>query len=316
MVEKKICAIVLNYNGYSDTIKCVDSIINSEVFPEIVVVVDNCSIDESILELKKYFSSVRASFVDFSFFEYLSYKDACDEIGRHGVRPVIVLLGSSHNGGYASGNNLGLSLAMELGVDACWILNNDTVVSQTALKSMCARLFSSPDEKVGLCGSLVCYADGSDRVQCCGGGHTNIWTGLSVLAGHMMPRGHAQSVPARDVEKELNFIYGASVMVSRSFLEEVGLMDERFFLYCEEQDWAWRGFKHGFRLGYAPDAVVYHSEGATTGMNQRSRTLRRMLQLTRSRILLAAKHKPLAMFTVVVSCAFAALRLAFRSRRG
>ena len=316
MVEKKICALVLNYNGYKDTIRCVDSIINSEVVPEIVVVVDNCSVDESIFELKKHFLSLRTHFVDLSFFDFLSNKDMCDEICKHDVRPVIVLLGSSHNGGYASGNNLGLSLAMELGVDACWVLNNDTVVSRSALECMCARLFSSPGEKIGLCGSLVCYADGSDRVQCCGGGYTNIWTGLSVLAGQMMPRELAQAVPASDVEKGLNFIYGASVMVSRSFLEEVGLMDERFFLYCEEQDWAWRGVKHGFRLGYAPDAVVYHSEGATTGMNQRSRTLRRMLQLTRSRVLLAAKHKPLAMFTVVVSCVFAALRLAFRSRRG
>ena len=316
MIEKKICAIVLNYNGYNDTIKCIDSIINSEYVPNIVVVVDNFSTDDSVLELKKYFLSLPTPFVDFSVFNLLSYKDICVEISRHDVCPVIVLLGSLHNGGYASGNNLGLSLAMELGVDACWVLNNDTVVSRSALKPMCARLFSSPGEKVGLCGSLVCYADGVDRVQCCGGGHTNIWTGLSVLAGHMMPRELAQSIPAHDVEKGLNFIYGASVMVSRSFLEEVGLMDERFFLYCEEQDWAWRGFNHGFRLGYAPDAVVYHAEGATTGMNQRSRTLRRMLQLTRSRILLAAKHNPLAILTVMVSCVFAALRLAFRSRRG
>ena len=307
---------MLNYNGYNDTIKCVDSIINSEFVPEIIIVVDNCSVDGSIFELKKYFSTVHPSFVDFSVFEFLSYKEACVEICSHDVRPVIVLLGSSHNGGYAFGNNLGLSLAMELGADACWILNNDTVVSRSALEHMCSRLFSSSDEKIGLCGSLVCYADGSDRIQCCGGGRTNIWTGLSVLAGHMMPRELAQSIPGRDVEKGLNFIYGASVMVRRSFLVVVGLMDARFFLYCEEQDWAWRGFQHGFRLGYAPDAVVYHAEGATTGMNQRSRTLRRMLQLTRSRILLAAKHNPLAILTVMLSCVFAALRLAFRSRRG
>jgi GT2 family glycosyltransferase len=100
-------------------------------------------------------------------------------------------------------------------------------------------------------------------------------------------------------------------MASRDFIETVGLMDERYFLYSEEQDWAYSA-KGQFDFAYAPDAVLYHKEGATTGFSSRKTNLRSLYHLTRSRVLLTAKHAPWALPTVCASIVFAALRMAWR----
>jgi GT2 family glycosyltransferase len=118
------------------------------------------------------------------------------------------------------------------------------------------------------------------------------------------------------VEGRLNFICGAAVLVTREFVERVGFMDESFFLYCEEQDWAWRGLRQGFTLAYAPDAVVYHKEGASTGLNARRRSPGRLMQLARSRLLLAWKHNTLACPAVLAGGVFALARLLWRRLSG
>jgi GT2 family glycosyltransferase len=61
----------------------------------------------------------------------------------------------------------------------------------------------------------------------------------------------------------MNYVSGASLFATRAYIESVGLMDERYFLYCEEVDWC---FRRGHRrLGYAHEAIVYHAHGTTIG---------------------------------------------------
>ncbi len=94
------------------------------------------------------------------------------------TRPEELIKGNS---GYAAGNNIGLSLALHLGAEAFWILNNDTIVSANALDEMVNCLFQK--QRPGLCGSLICYQHAPELVQCRAGGKTNKWTGLSCLNG-------------------------------------------------------------------------------------------------------------------------------------
>lgn len=63
----------------------------------------------------------------------------------------------------------------------------------------------------------------------------------------------------------MTYVNGASMLVSKAFIDDVGLMDERYFLYNEEVDWCHRRGTH--RLGYAHEAVVYHAHGSTIGSN-------------------------------------------------
>jgi hypothetical protein len=216
---------------------------------------------------------------------------------------------AKYNKGYAAGNNIGLSIAFSEGADAAWILNNDTIVAPGALRAMSNKLFSK--QHYGLCGSCVLYWHAQDRVQCRGGGRTNCWTGLSRLNGNGLTKDIAQQASEGEIEESINFIYGASVMVTRSFFETIGNMDERFFLYCEEQDWAWRNNKR-FGLAYASNAIVFHKEGATTGWSASKGNLRSLWRITRSRILLFSKHAPWSLPILCCGIAYAALRLLVR----
>jgi GT2 family glycosyltransferase len=92
------------------------------------------------------------------------------------------------------------------------------------------------------------------------------------------------------------------MMVTRRFLEDVGSMNETYFLYYEEIDWATRARRGGFHLGYAPDAIVYHKEGGTIGSsaNRTKRSLMSEYYLIRSRLLFTRKYYPYFLPSVIV----------------
>lgn len=318
--QPRIGVVILNYNGWQDTIICAESVLASAVPPAWLVVVDNASPNDSVRWLRHW----AAGHMDFALPELgapgpcpkpLPLLELDEDAARHAASAPLALLRCHRNGGYAAGNNAGIRLLMDWGADAVWILNNDTVVDANALGAMSRRLFTR--ERPGLCGSLICYHD-SGLVQCRAGGCTNRWTGLFVLDGAGEDVVQARRVDAAQVERRLTFIHGASVMVSRRFIEQVGLMDERYFLYCEEQDWAYSA-RGRFDFAYAPDALVWHKEGASTGFSHASFNARRLITLTRSRLRLTARHLPLSLPSVCLGIVFAAVRMAWRRlgrRRG
>lgn len=313
----KVGLIILNYNGWQDTIACVESVLLSTVLPAWIIIVDNASTDDSVRMLRRwanvdlYTGPHKDDSSAFCSKPLQMYEIDNDEIPHTppSEEKYIILVQKNQNKGYATGNNAGIRLLMQWGADAVLILNNDTVVDKHALKAMQNRLFAK--QRPGLCGPLLRYMKNGGLVQCRGGGLTNQWTGLSVLDGYKFSVEKALLDPPEAVERRINFIYGACVMASRTFIETVGLLDERYFLYCEEQDWAY-GADGRFDLAYAPDAVVYHKEGGTTGFSSHTVNLRSLYHLAVSRILLTVKHKPWALPTVGLCIVFAALRMVCR----
>lgn len=292
-------AVILNYNGFQDTIACAESLLRSDVLPQWIVLVDNASTDDSLIRLRNWAAGESGR----PFLEV----DISQEF-RPAPEGSIVLLAASRNGGYAAGNNLGLRLLLTSGADAFLLLNNDVIVEPGAVGALLRRLFSKG--RPGLCGARIHFM-GTARVQCRAGGRTSHWTALSSLDGYGFGVEQALEEDAEAVEARINFIYGACVMASSAFVKTVGLMDERFFLYCEEQDWAYSA-RGRFDLVYAQDAVVWHREGSTTGHSYRHVNLRSLLLLTRSRLLLTWKHYPLSLPTVCLSIAFSAFRMVWR----
>lgn len=265
---KKIGVVILNYNKEKYTIDCVKSVLKGSRKPEWIVVVDNNSADESWRNLEYWVNSLSSN--------------------------SIYLLRERKNRGYAAGNNAGIKFLLNLGADAIWILNNDTIIDYAALEAMENKLFSR--KRPGLCGSLVVYGDNPDKVQCRGGGKYNRWTGLSKLNGNGLNMADALSIDENDIEEELDFIYGASMMISRKFLEEVGLFDEEFFLYREEQDIAIRA-SNKFDLAYAAQARVTHFGGISTGYETGKFRFSSFLILLKSHFRLIIKHNPCALPT-------------------
>jgi len=172
-----------------------------------------------------------------------------------------------------------------------WLLNNDTVVEPDALTALVHRLEARP--RAGQCGSrLLRYRDPA-RIEALGGEHYVRWSGATrpLGAGH----DSAERVDVRDIESRLSYVGGASLCVTRRFVERVGLIEESYFLYFEEIDWARRGGSR-FTLAYAHDSVVYHKHGQSTGGDgSPSRSLLADFFVQRNRLRFTRRHFPLSL---------------------
>src|SRR5699024_9983431 len=138
--------------------------------------------------------------------------------------------------------------------------NNDTVVGTQALRHLIDRMEEDPD--IGICGSKLIYYHDQDTLQALGGGFFNKWFGTVTTIGGQ--ESIDMTFSRDEIESRLDYIVGASMMVSEILVNKIGLLNEEYFLYYEEIDWAMRS-KEEFNLGFAPQSVVYHKEGASTG---------------------------------------------------
>lgn len=270
-MKKKVYIVLLNWNGWQDTVSCLESIFRSSYSNWTVVVCDNGSADHSIEYIKawadglqpaKAVSKELASLTQPASPKPIAWREydrAAGEAGGKADDPQLVLIQTGANLGFAGGCNVGIRYALARDdMDYVWLLNNDTVIRPDTLQHMLARMQS--EQNAGICGSTQIFLDRPNVVQAYGGAVFNKWSGRSrpIGAGSFSH----DSIDAKAVEKQLNYIIGASMLVSRPFLETVGLMADDYFLYYEEIDWAVRG--QSFKLVFAPDSIVYHRVGGST----------------------------------------------------
>lgn len=321
-----VVTILVNWKGSDDTIECLESLFVSDYPNQRVVVVDNGSKDGSLAKLAAWAEgkivarpkresgndSLSTACVKPVRYVTLSLEDTVNGRGWDSGADM-VLIDGRRNHGFAGGVNIGLRFALaNNSVQYAWVLNNDTVVARDCLSRMERRL--SQGGGVGMCGSRVLFYWHPDVVQVLGGAQFRRWTGTSRLLGSRAPA--SKAVDAKEIERRLDHLTGASMLVSRSFLEQVGLMDESYFLYYEETDWAMRG-KDRYRLMYADDAVVYHKEGASIGSSHQ-RAKRSPLSsffLVRSRLRFTRKFFPWALPSVLAYSVLVALRALFEGHR-
>ena len=212
---KSVLVIVLNWNGWRDTVECLTSLekLNYRNFQ--VVVIDNGSTDDSVLRIRLAF-------------------------------PGVSIIEAKKNLGFAGGCNLGIRHALEEGAEYVWLLNNDTTVDPDALVALVQK--AEADPQVGAVGSAIYSAVDPDRLLAWGGGRVNFWLGRS--------RHFLSSVP----DSEIQFLTGASLLLTRSVLESVGLLDEGFFMYWEDADYCFRLRRASWKLAAAGDSKVWHKE--------------------------------------------------------
>lgn len=170
-----------------------------------------------------------------------------------------VYIQSHRNRGYAGGMNLGLQFsdAVEPAAYFC-LLANDVLVRPDAFEHLVRRCEADP--RIGLCGATQHRLDERGDVVCSVPGGVRFLPALGWSMGVRCP-----AVPSaqRTVERRMNALQGSAVFGTREFLDQVGLMATDRFVYFEESDWARRGRELGFRLGWAPAAVIQNQNNRT-----------------------------------------------------
>lgn len=199
-----------------------------------------------------------------------------DQVDRRYGAEVLVVH-SGWNRGYAGGNNMGLSIARDAGADVAFLINPDATVEPSCLEDMATCLLTVPN--VGIVSPAILYA-GSESVWYAGS-HVDPATCRTFHVGE----GEApDSLPVRAYET--GRCSGCVLGVAIHTFEDVGPLDERYFLYYEEAEWSLRIRKFGFRIIVEPHARASHDVGH--GIGGASSTY--LYYMTRNRLLLADEY--------------------------
>jgi GT2 family glycosyltransferase len=250
----RVYVILVNWNSWGDTLECLESLLRLE-YPEFrIVVCDNGSSDDSLDRIKTWAEYHAVSCIE-------CQRAVAESGGDRTVDPLLTLIRNGENLGFAGGNNVGILYGMSRGaVDYYWLLNNDTVVEPDSLTHLVARM--QQNQTIGICGSTIRLYHDRDRIQAMGGGYYCRWIGLPWHYGRFTQR--RGKIDQQRAESRMNYVEGASMLVSCQFLDSIGLLCEDYFLYFEEADWAIRAIRR-FTLGYASQSVVYHKVGSSIG---------------------------------------------------
>lgn len=226
-------ALILNYKAATETISCAESLLAFCPTIDHIIIVDNDSQDGSDRVLHQWLD---------------------DKPSKK-----VTVLCNPENNGYAGGNNYGLRWAKEnLQPEYFWVINNDTYVDSDAFSPLLEALQRDDRQFVG---SLVLSAD-TGRLECYGGGK------LYPILGKARLLGKNQSIDAmqqQSLQHDPDYIMGCSLAFSAALTEEIGLMDESYFMYFEEVDWQYRARRFGISIQVVPQSRLFHYGSLSLG---------------------------------------------------
>jgi hypothetical protein len=231
-----LAAIIVNYNAGHLLSQAVQVLLCSGAVSK-VIIVDNHSTDNSLKDIERLASS----------------------------GPRLLCIRNKENLGFAKASNIGVANAAES--EYLLFLNPDCLMESNALETLLAFMKSSP--KTGMAGPLLLNPDGTEQV----GGRRAVPTpwrsfvrafGLSRF-GKRWPRLFSDFLlhekPLTDGPVEVEAISGSCMLVRREALSDVGLLDEGYFMHCEDLDWCMRFRRKGWKIMFVPAARVIHHQG-------------------------------------------------------
>ena len=250
-----VSIITINYNGLKDTCELIETLPLEDKSVE-VIVVDNASREDEATSIEQRF-------------------------------PLVKVIRSTQNLGFAGGNNLGIKAAQG---KYLFFINNDTLWRREQGKANSEKLASAfqplidrleSSSKIGIVCPKIRFTWGSNPIQYTG------YTPLSpiTLRNHSIGFGeedHGQY----DTAHPTPYAHGAAMMVKREVVERAGMMPECYFLYYEELDWSMMIRRAGYDIWYEPGCTIYHKESQATGQASPLKTY----YITRNRLLFVKRN--------------------------
>jgi GT2 family glycosyltransferase len=230
-----ISIIILSYNTCELTLNAIASVYDSETsFSYEIIVVDNLSSDSSVAEIRNRY-------------------------------PSVIMVENPSNDGFSKGNNIGIKSAVGRYI---LLLNSDTIIGSDTLQTMVA--FMDRNLSVGAAGCKIILPDGSLDKACKRGFPTPSASfyyafGISKLFPNV-PRFNQYQLGYLDPDQDyaVDCLVGAFMLVRRQAIDQVGLLDEDFFMYGEDIDWCYRIKQGGWEIHYYPHTQIVHHKGASS----------------------------------------------------
>lgn len=263
MKDPLLVIVILNWNDAPQTIECLENLEKVTYSNFQILVIDNGSKDNSKAILNKSLP----------------------------MNPTIIATGI--NKGYAGGNNVGIKEALRRGAEWILLLNNDAYLDSNALQTLVETGLNYPH--VGILGPTIFNTDSSCIIQSAGGWIDKLWR-----AGHIR-QGETYQSASRD-PIEVDWVSGCVLLARSEMIRQIGLLDERFFLYWEELDWCVRARKANWQILHVPTAHAWHKGGNPTSDPKPYITY----YMTRNFFLLLQKHK--AGFLAWINALFSTFR--------
>jgi GT2 family glycosyltransferase len=218
MAQPLVVTVILNTNRRADTLDCLQSLAQSSYSNSRIIVLDNASSDGSVAAIRAVFPSVQ-------------------------------LLELTENLGYAGNNNVGIKAALQQGADWVLVLNEDTIVGPDCLAEL--MHVGESDQRIGIVGPMVYHHGEPTIIQSAGGSLGRHWESHHIAQNQ--PDTQQFSAP-----HAVDWISGCAILVRRAVIEQVGMLDERFFYYWEETEWCLRAKRSDWQIMHVPGAKLWH----------------------------------------------------------
>jgi GT2 family glycosyltransferase len=263
-MKTDVAVIVLNWNGWKDTLECLASIKGSSSDSYTIIVVDNGSTDNSIERIKQWANGDASVEVCSKEQNLQSFPLAIKEIRRsdllNGIYPdtsssprhecSIVIIRNDTNLGFAGGMNVGIKYALQHGFDKIFLLNNDTVVHPDCIGVLSA--FLDIQGIYDIVTPKIYYYGSTDRIWNCGGKLT--WTGSRRYYYY----DRQDSSRTKGGIKKVTFITGCAFFIRADIFKKYGMFTEKFFFGEEDYEFCMRMKKNRIRIAANMSAIVFH----------------------------------------------------------
>jgi GT2 family glycosyltransferase len=269
-----VAVIILNWNGWKDTLECLESLYQISYTNFEVIVIDNHSHDESIQKIRKYCNGKLE--VQSQFFQYKTdnkpikiieitnqendnLEKSLTEQSKVSIDSKrLILIKNDENYGFAEGTNIGIRFALKyLKSSYILLLNNDTVVDPEFLDEMIKIGESS--KQIGFVGSKTYFYDRINMIQAAGGGN------IDFQHAETPEIGFDQEDDGRyDQLLELDYVGGACLLAKTNVIEKIGVLDTNYYMYWEDVDWCFNGREAGYKSVYAFKSKIWHKYGTSS----------------------------------------------------